>query len=143
MLDEDEEDEYIPCKIVLLGETGVGKTSIINRYISNSFSHVVMTSTGSSFFSKKLDLNNNKKVKLQIWDTAGQEKYRALAKIFYQSAAAAILVYDVTLRTSFENIKEYWSKEIKNNSPDDIILALAANKSDDYLNQEINIDEGK
>ena len=143
MGDEEEEDEYIPCKIVLLGEAGVGKTSIITRYISNSFSQVVMTSTGSSFVSKRIELNGNKKIKLQIWDTAGQEKYRALAKIFYQSSAVAILVYDVTLKKSFESIKEFWAGEIKNNSPDDIILALAANKSDDYVNQEITTDEGK
>ena len=143
MIENEDEDDYISCKIVLLGETGVGKTSIITRYIANSFSQVVMTSTGSSFFSKKIEINENKKVKLQIWDTAGQEKYRSLAKIFYQSASVAILVYDVTLKRTFENLKEYWAGEIKANAPDDIILAIAANKSDDYINQEVNIQEGK
>lgn len=142
MIDEDEED-YISCKIVLLGETGVGKTSIITRYISNSFSDIVMTSTGSSFSSKKMILDGNHKIKLEIWDTAGQERYRSLAKIFYQSAIAAILVYDVTLRKTFESLKEYWVKEIKENSPENIILALAANKCDDYINQKVDIDEGK
>ena len=141
--DDDDEDEYIPCKIVLLGEAGVGKTSIITRYISGSFSQIVMTSTGSSFVAKKIELADKKKVKLQIWDTAGQEKYRSLAKIFYQSAAVAVLVYDITLKKSFEQIKEYWVKEIKENAPEDIIIAIAANKSDDYLNQEVTIDEGK
>jgi small GTP-binding protein len=102
-----------------------------------------MTSTGSSFFSKKIEINENKRVKLQIWDTAGQEKYRSLAKIFYQSASVAILVYDVTLKRTFENLKEYWVGEIKANAPDDIILAIAANKSDDYINQEVNIQEAK
>ena len=135
--DDDDEDEYIPCKIVLLGEAGVGKTSIITRYISGSFSQIVMTSTGSSFVAKKIELEDKKKVKLQIWDTAGQEKYRSLAKIFYQSAAVAVLVYDITLKKSFEQIKEYWVKEIKENAPEDIIIAIAANKSDDYLNQEV------
>ena len=130
-------------KVVLLGEAGVGKTSIITRYIANSFSQVVMTSTGSSFVSKRIELNGNKKIKLQIWDTAGQEKYRSLAKIFYQSASVAILVYDVTLKRTFANLKEYWVGEIKANAPDDIILAIAANKSDDYINQEVNIQEGK
>ena len=141
--DDDDEDEYIPCKIVLLGEAGVGKTSIITRYISGSFSQIVMTSTGSSFVAKKIELADKKKVKLQIWDTAGQEKYRSLAKIFYQSAAVAVLVYDITLKKSFEQIKEYWVKEIKENAPEDIIIAIAANKSDDYLNQEVTMDEGK
>ena len=141
--DDDDENEYIPCKIVLLGEAGVGKTSIITRYISGSFSQIVMTSTGSSFVAKKIELEDKKKVKLQIWDTAGQEKYRSLAKIFYQSAAVAVLVYDITLKKSFEQIKEYWVKEIKENAPEDIIIAIAANKSDDYLNQEVTMDEGK
>ena len=141
--DDDDEDEYIPCKIILSGEAGVGKTSIITRYISGSFSQIVMTSTGSSFVAKKIELEDKKKVKLQIWDTAGQEKYRSLAKIFYQSAAVAVLVYDITLKKSFEQIKEYWVKEIKENAPEDIIIAIAANKSDDYLNQEVTMDEGK
>ena len=143
MRDEDDEDEYIPCKIVLLGEAGVGKTSIITRYISGSFSQIVMTSTGSSFVAKKIELEDNKKVKLQIWDTAGQEKYRSLAKIFYQSAEVAVLVYDVTLKKSFEQVKEYWVKELKENAPENIIIVIAANKSDDYVNQEVTIDEGK
>ena len=143
MGDEEEEDEYIPCKIVLLGEAGVGKTSIITRYISGSFSQVVMTSTGSSFVAKKIELDDKKKIKLQIWDTAGQERYRSLAKIFYQSAAVAVLVYDVTLKKSFEQLKEYWVKEIKENAPDNIIIAIAANKSDDYLNQDVKTSEGK
>ena len=140
---DEEEDEYTPCKIVLLGEAGVGKTSIINRYISGSFSQMVMTSTASSFFSKKIELDDKKKIKLQIWDTAGQEKYRSLAKIFYQSAAVAVLVYDVTLKKSFEQLKEFWVKEIKENAPDNIIIAIAANKSDDYLNQDVKTSEGK
>ena len=143
MIEDEEEDDYISCKIVLLGETGVGKTSIITRYIANSFSQVVMTSTGSSFFSKKIEINDNKRVKLQIWDTAGQEKYRSLAKIFYQSASVAILVYDVTLKNTFENLKEFWAGEVKTNAPEDIILAIAANKSDDYINQQVDNQEGK
>ena len=140
---DEEEDEYTPCKIVLLGEAGVGKTSIINRYISGSFSQIVMTSTASSFFSKKIELDDKQKIKLQIWDTAGQEKYRSLAKIFYQSAAVAVLVYDVTLKRSFEQLKEFWVKEIKENAPDNIIIAIAANKSDDYYNQDVKTSEGK
>jgi len=142
-MSDDEENDYIQCKVVLLGETGVGKTSIITRYVSNTFSQYVMTSTGSSFVSKNIILDENNKVKLQIWDTAGQEKYRSLAKIFYQSTAVAILVYDITTKSSFEGIKNYWAKEIKNNSPSDIIIAVVANKSDNYLEQEVPTEEGK
>ena len=142
-MSDDEENDYIQCKVVLLGETGVGKTSIITRYVSNTFSQYVMTSTGSSFVSKNIILDENNKVKLQIWDTAGQEKYRSLAKIFYQSTAVAILVYDITTKSSFDGIKNYWAKEIKNNSPSDIIIAVVANKSDNYLEQEVPTEEGK
>ena len=142
-MSDDEENEYIPCKVVLLGETGVGKTSILTRYVSGTFSQLVMTSTGSSFVTKNIEVDNKNKVKFQIWDTAGQEKYRSLAKIFYQSASVAILVYDITTRNSFNGIKEYWSKEILNNSPEDIIIALVANKSDDYLEQQVSTQEGK
>ena len=141
--DNDDESDYIPCKVVLLGESGVGKTSIITRYVSNSFSPIVMTSTGSSFVTKKIEINEDRKVKLQIWDTAGQEKYRALAKMFYQNASAAILVYDITTTTSFQAIKEYWADEIKNNSPEDIVIAVVANKSDEYLRQSVPTEEGK
>jgi small GTP-binding protein len=102
-----------------------------------------MTSTGSSFVAKKIELDDKKKIKLQIWDTAGQERYRSLAKIFYQSAAVAVLVYDVTLKKSFEQLKEYWVKEIKDNAPDNIIMVIAANKSDDYLNQDVDTADGK
>ena len=141
MSDEDEED-YIPCKVVLLGETGVGKTSILTKYVSGSFSQLVMTSTSSTYVTKNIVVDNNK-VKFQIWDTAGQEKYRSLAKIFYQSASVAVLVYDITIKSSFEGIKEYWSKEIAHNAPEDIILALVANKSDNYIDQQVSTQEGK
>ena len=142
-MSDEEENEYTPCKVVLLGESGVGKTSLITRYVCGTFSQLVMTSTGSSFVTKNLDVDENNKVKFQIWDTAGQEKYRSLAKIFYQSASVAILVYDITTRNSFNGIKEYWSKEILANSPEDIIIALVANKSDDYYEQEVSTQEGK
>jgi Ras-related protein Rab-5C len=142
-MSDEEENEYIPCKVVLLGETGVGKTSILTRYVCGTFSQLVMTSTGSSFVTKNLDVDEKNKVKFQIWDTAGQEKYRSLAKIFYQSASVAILVYDITTRNSFDGIKDYWSKEILANSPEDIIIALVANKSDDYYEQQVSTQEGK
>ena len=139
----DDEDECIPCKVVLLGESGVGKTSILTRYVEGNFSQTVMTSTSSRFVSKIIYLDEDNKIKFQIWDTAGQEKYRSLAKIFYQSAAVALLVYDITRLQSFNEIKKYWSQEIKINSPENIILAIVANKSDDYLNQQVSHDEGK
>ena len=107
----------LQCKVVLIGESGVGKTSIINRYISNTFSNVLTATPGASFTSKTLFLKDyNQSIKFEIWDTAGQEKYRALAKVFYKTAAVCILVYDITRKTSFEELKNYWVNEVKANA---------------------------
>ena len=142
-MSDDEENEYISCKVVLLGESGAGKTSILTKYVNNTFSEVVMTSVGSSFLTKIEDVDGKYKIMFKLWDTAGQEQYRSLAKIFYQSAAVAILVYDITKKSSFNGVKDYWANEIKKNSPKDIIIALCANKSDDYLEQQVSTQEGK
>ena len=139
----DEEEEYIPCKVVLLGEAGVRKTSLLTRFVSGTFSQLVMSSTGSSFVTKNIELDENNKIKFQIWDTAGQEKYRSLAKIFYQSAAVALLVYDITTQSSFNGLKDYLAKEIRESSPEDIIVAVVANKSDDYMEQQVDMQDGK
>ena len=142
-MEDEEETDYVTCKVVLIGETGVGKTSIISRYVSNTFSDVLMSTTGASFATKKIELDKEHKIKFQIWDTAGQERFRSLAKIFYQNAAVAVLVYDITRRDSFEKLKQFWIKELKENAPSDIILALAANKSDNYENELVSLKEGK
>ena len=108
--------EAMQCKVVLIGESGVGKTSIINRYISNTFSQVLTATPGASFTPKTVFLKDyNQSIKFEIWDTAGQEKYRALAKVFYKNAAVCILVYDILRKTSFEELKNYWVNEIKVN----------------------------
>ena len=113
----EEEKGALPCKVVLIGESGVGKTSIISRYISNTFSSVLTATPGASFTTKTAYLQEYKQsIKFEIWDTAGQEKYRALAKVFYKNAAVCILVYDITRRKSFEELKNYWVNEIKSNA---------------------------
>ena len=142
-MDDDSDNEYITCKVVLLGEAGVGKTSIISRYVTNTFSDVLMSTTGASFATKKVEIDPEHKIKFQIWDTAGQERFRSLAKIFYQNAAVAVLVYDITRRDSFEKLKEFWIKELKENAPSDIILAIAGNKSDNYEFEVVSLKEGK
>ena len=93
-------------KIVLLGDSGVGKTCIISRFISGQFDINVNSTNGASYASKKIDYPElGKSLMLDIWDTAGQEKYKSLTKFFYKDAAAAILVYDITQNASFENMK--------------------------------------
>ena len=140
----DLEDQEIKCKVVLLGKSGVGKTSIISRYISNTFKESLMTTPGANFITKKVEFPESKKtMKFEIWDTAGQERYRSLAKVFYNNASACILVYDITNKDSFEDIRDYWIPELKNNAPKNIILVLAGNKSDLYLNEQVNDEQGK
>ena len=142
-MEDGEENEYSTCKVVILGEPGVGKTSIISRYVTNQFSPVVISTTGASYSTKILKIDDENSIKFQIWDTAGQERFRSLAKIFYQNAVAVILVYDITVRETFEQLQKYWIKEIEENAPTDIILALAANKSDMYENELVGLNEGK
>ena len=126
-------------KIVLIGESGVGKTSIISQFVNQVFQEDVESSSSGTYNSKTLIYDNNKVLKLEIWDTAGQEKYRSLASMFYKEASAAILVYDITRKDSFEQIQQYWASQIKENSPSNIILALCGNKSD--LIEEEKVDE--
>ena len=116
----DNEDVKV-CKVVLLGESGVGKTCIIDRFINDNFDDNQKTTGISTFTAKTMTFDEfqGKSVKFEIWDTAGQEKYRSLNKIFYKDAGVAILVYDITNSQSFEEIRQYWSNQIKEFAPKD------------------------
>ena len=127
-------------KVVLVGESGVGKTSIITQFIDQTFQEDQQSTTGGTFSTKSVLCDNGKVLKFEIWDTAGQERYRALTKMFYKDANAAVLVYDITRKDSFEEMQNYWANQIKECSPQGIILAVAANKSD-LIDQEV-VDEG-
>ena len=131
--------------VVLLGVTGVGKTSIISRFLNNSFEEEVISTKGANFSSKTIIFKEceNKSVQFDLWDTAGQEQYRSLTMIFYKDAKIAILVYDITRRETFEEIQKYWYKQIKENSTPDIIIAVVANKCDLLDNEEVSELEGK
>ena len=118
----DEDDEAQTCKVVLLGESGVGKTCIIARFINNTFEENLISTTGASYAGKTMtfDEYGGKNIRFEIWDTAGQEKYRSLTKIFYKDAGAAILVYDITRKESYEEIQKYWFNQIKDHAPKNI-----------------------
>ena len=138
------DENILNCKVVLLGETSVGKTSIISRYVNDTFETNSLTTTGASYAYKTIHLKQyNKSIKFEIWDTAGQERYRSLTKIFYKNASVAILCYDITKKGSFDEIKNYWFNQVKNNSPNDIVIAIAANKSDLYENEQVNEEEAR
>lgn len=131
-------------KVVLIGESGVGKTSIISRFINDTFDHNVVTSLGASYISKTLSFpEQNKSIKFDIWDTAGQEKYRSLAKVFYKDAMIIIFVYDITSISSFNEIKNFWYKQIQENILCPPIYAVAANKSDLYESEKVEEKEAR
>ena len=132
-------------KVVLLGEAGGGKTCIISQFISGVFDPDTISSLSAQFISKTIEFKDiNKTIKFDIWDTAGQEKFRALAKIFYKDAKVICLVYDITSHKSFEALKEFWyEQQTKLNVDGDPIYAVVANKNDLYESQQVNEEEAK
>ena len=106
----------ITYKIILLGESAVGKTSIINRLTKDTFSNLTISTINEFYIEKELEIKENK-ISLQIWDTAGQEKFRSIDKNYYKEAVEVILVYDITNLESFKQIDDFWLKEIMNFNP--------------------------
>ena len=93
----DKEKEALQCKVVLIGESGVGKTSIINRYTSNTFSSVLTATPGASFTAKTVFLKEyNQSIKFEIWDTAGQEKYKSITGAYFKGSKGALIVYEIS-----------------------------------------------
>ena len=123
--------DNISCKVVLVGDTGVGKTCIIQRYVNNNYEENVESTVASTYTYKVLNFPNyNKSISFDIWDTAGQEIYRALAKNFYLNAAIGVLVYDIKRQSSFDSIKNYWYDQLKESGEENMIFAVAGNKCD-------------
>jgi small GTP-binding protein len=139
MLNENEEDEAI--KVILVGNPGVGKTSIINRFCLNEFSDDYTSTYTSSFTEIKL-LINNKDVILNIWDTAGQEKYRSVNKLFVKGSKIVILVYDITSKKTFEELS-YWFDFVTNELGNNFYLGLIGNKLDKMTDEEVSYEEAK
>ncbi len=132
------------CKVVLLGDSGVGKTCIISRYIQGTFMKNCNSTNGASYCSKNVRFENlGKNLLLDIWDTAGQEKYKSLTRFFYKDAAVAILVYDITRRESFDNIVNYWYGQLKENGDKNIVIGIAGNKCDLYEKEKVAESEAK
>ena len=119
----------------------MGKTSLILRYVRQVFAENQQATIQASFLTKKLTLGNSR-VKLAIWDTAGQERFHALGPIYYRDADAALLVYDITDRDSFNRVKN-WVKELRKFVQKDIVVVIAANKQDLVRNQQIPDDESQ
>ena len=115
---ETEKKETLEYKIIIIGEQGVGKTYILKNLLGEELNDEVST-TGPTYMNKEYTFSNCK-ISLNIWDTAGQEKFRSLQRIFFNNTDAAILVYDVTNSNSLEGIKSFWLQEVKENCPESL-----------------------
>ncbi|KAG5181321.1 GTPase Ypt3 [Tribonema minus] len=117
-----------PVKVVLLGNSGVGKSNLIARYHANEFSNEFMSTIGVEFVTKKIEVDGVA-IRLQIWDTAGQERYASMMKTYYRKAKGALLVYDVTSQSSFDSL-EIWRKNLEANADPQCVSMVAGNKCD-------------
>ena len=124
-------------KVALLGSSGVGKTCIIKKYTENKFSEDTQSTSGVSYSQKFLEIENIK-VLLDLWDTAGQEKYRSLGRHFYKDAYIVILVYDITNLQSFKDLEEIWYKDLKTFGEKYTVLAVVGSKSDCFIDEEVS-----
>ncbi|GAB4819469.1 hypothetical protein N2152v2_006515 [Parachlorella kessleri] len=122
-------DDYdLLMKIVLVGDSGVGKTNILSRFTRNEFNASSKPTIGVEFATKTLHMDG-KVLKAQIWDTAGQERYRAITNAYYRGAVGALLVYDVTRQSSFDNVKR-WMDELSEHADSSLVVMLVGNKTD-------------
>ena len=137
----DQNEDSTIIKVILLGETGVGKTNLINAYFGRRFIQNVVSTLTPESDRKALEINK-KKYLIEIWDTAGQEKYRSMNNIFIKGAKVVILVYDVTLKTTFNEL-DYWIKTTKEILGSETIYGIAGNKADLIDNIVVSDEEGK
>lgn len=128
-------------KLVLLGDTAVGKSCLVVRFVRDEFFEYQEPTIGAAFLTQKVQLDDAT-VKFEIWDTAGQERYRSLAPMYYRGAAAAIVVYDVTNKESFNGAKS-WVKELQRRGDPNVIIALAGNKADLEHRRQVQSEEAR
>ncbi len=135
-------DNY-EVKIILIGESSVGKTSLIRQFIDHYFTEKRLATIGHDILQKEINLSEDKKIILTIWDTCGQEQYRTINQLFVKNAKLVLFVYDITKKKSFEELKNFWYEFVTSILGKNIIFGIAANKSDLYQNEEVNINDAK
>jgi len=124
------EDNYdYLFKVVLIGDSGVGKSNLLSRFTRNEFNLESKSTIGVEFATRSIQTEDNKTIKSQIWDTAGQERYRAITSAYYRGAVGALLVYDIAKHVTYENV-ERWLKELRDHADSNIVIMLVGNKSD-------------
>ena len=135
----DEEEYKKLFKIILIGDSGVGKTNMLSRYINNKFSENTKSTVGVEL-GYKIEEINNMKIKIQIWDTAGQERYKSITKTYYKGAKGALIIYDITRKESFINVDK-WVADLKEYGEHDVCILLVGNKCDLDNQRQVSIDE--
>lgn len=138
-LDYEEKNKAI--KFILVGDMGVGKTCLLNRFAKDEFTMEHVATIGVSFISKDIDFGEGKLI-LHIWDTAGQEIYRSVTRSYYRNSSCALIVYDITSKPSFESV-ESWLQDVKSSTPDYCKIYLVGNKLDLESNRAISEEEAK
>ena len=136
-----ENKEYdLLFKLILIGDSCVGKSNILLKYLKNQFNENSKTTIVVEFGTKNIIINN-KRIKIQIWDTAGQERYRSITSAYYKGAKGALIVYDITRKNTFDNIDK-WITDLKLNGDKNICIIILGNKSDLIDKREINKNDG-
>ena len=139
--DEDENLEKIPLKVILLGNSGVGKTNLINTCIGMEFDHGNIPTTSGSFVQKTIEIED-KIYLLNLWDTAGQETYKSLTKIFLKRSNIVIFVYDITDLKSFKDL-ESWIQISDEMIENNFLCAIVGNKTDLYMREQVNEEQAR
>ena len=143
-VEEKQKQKLKDVKIVLLGDTSVGKSSLVQRFCSDKFEDKYKITIGGAYLQKDVKLKNGNSLKLHIWDTGGQEKFRSMAELYYKESAAALLVYDVSNKESLESL-DYWIKELNEKIDcNNYIICLVGNKCDiPNENKQVTLAQGK
>ena len=128
-------------KIMIIGESLVGKTALITRYTNNSFSGSYLTTVGIDFQTKIININD-KAIKVELWDTAGQERFRNIAKNYFQSSDGFLIVYDITNKSSFEKLS-FWNEQVNLNAPEKTKYIIVGNKKDLEEKREVQTEVGE
>ncbi|RWS13628.1 ras-related protein Rab-39B-like protein, partial [Dinothrombium tinctorium] len=130
-------------RLILIGDSTVGKSTLLKVFTEGSFSETSDPTVGVDFFAKIIDIKNNVKIKLQLWDTAGQEKFRSITRSYYRNSVGALLLYDVTRRSSFDHLVDWLFEARRHIEPSGAVYQVVACKSDLELEREITREEGE
>ncbi|KAF8933957.1 small GTPase [Dissophora ornata] len=139
-MSKDDEYDYL-FKVVLIGDSGVGKSNLVSRFTRNEFNLESKSTIGVEFTTRSIQVDA-KTIKAQIWDTAGQERYRAITSAYYRGAVGALLVYDIAKHATYENVGR-WLKELRDHADTNIVIMLVGNKSDLRHLRAVPTDEAK